>query len=70
MRSLTVPWLSLPENLGHGLVDASSTEVGLKVGDLVDGKAHILVIVFDATLIEHELVARAIAADVKFAASR
>ena len=70
MRSLTVTRLATIKNLGERFIDLRASEVGLKGGDLIDGEAHILVVVIDTALIEHELVARAVAADVEFAACR
>ena len=69
VRNLAVDWLDLIENLSKGLIDSGATEVSLKRRDLVYSEAHILVVVLDTTLVKHELVARAIAADIEFAAS-
>ena len=69
VRSLAVNGLDLFENLSKWLINSGTTEVGLKRRDLIDSVAHILVVVLDTTLVKHELVARAIAADIEFAAS-
>ena len=56
VRNLAVDWLDLIENLSKGLIDSGATEVSLKRRDLVYSEAHILVVVLDTTLVEHELM--------------
>eukprot|EP00354_Favella_ehrenbergii_P003597 CAMPEP_0170473202 /NCGR_PEP_ID=MMETSP0123-20130129/15138_1 /TAXON_ID=182087 /ORGANISM="Favella ehrenbergii, Strain Fehren 1" /LENGTH=100 /DNA_ID=CAMNT_0010742047 /DNA_START=1518 /DNA_END=1820 /DNA_ORIENTATION=- len=68
VRSLTLFRLILAKDLGEWLIDAGTAEVSIESGNLLDSVLHVLVVVVDTTLGEHELVARAVAAHVELAA--
>jgi len=68
VRSLALFRLILAKDLGEWLIDAGTAEVSIESGDLLDSVLHVLVVVVDTTLGEHELVARAVAAHVELAA--
>lgn len=70
MRSLDITWFFLSENLSKRLIDLSASEICSELSDFFDSNLHHFICVINASLGEHELEARAIAADVELAASR
>ena len=67
MRSFAFSRLLFAKNCGKGSKDFGTTKVSLECLDLLNGSSHVLVVVLYAALFKHELVRRAVAADIELA---